>query len=101
MSPPFFVHVLASASRRLYVGVTNDLARRLVEHRSGDMTTFTGRYNITRLVRAEPYPTAIEGIAREKQLNGWSREKKLALVEADNPQWSDLSAEAGFDRMIG
>jgi putative endonuclease len=100
MSGPFHVYILASASRRLYVGVTNDLARRLGEHRSGDRTPFTGKYNITRLVHVEPFPTAIEAIAREKQVKGWSRAKKLALVEADNPQWRDRSADAEFARML-
>ena len=100
MSPPYFVYVLASPSRRLYVGMTNDLARRLEEHRVADRASFTGRYNITRLVHAETFATALEAIAREKQLKGWSRERTLALVEAANPQWRDLTGDAAFARMM-
>ena len=100
MSLPYFVYVLASPGRRLYVGTTNDLVRRLAEHRSGDRSSFTGRYNINRLVHAESFAAALEAIAREKQLKGWSREKKLALVEAANPQWRDLTEDAAFARMM-
>lgn len=99
MAAPFHVYVLASPGRRLYVGVTNDLARRLVQHRSGDRTTFTGRYNITRLVHAESYPTAMDAIRREKQLKGWSRAKKIELVESYNPQWNDLTGDVEHARM--
>jgi putative endonuclease len=100
MSLPYFFYVLASPSRRLYVGMTNDLARRLAEHRTGDRTTFTGQYNITRLVHAETYATALQAIAREKQVKGWSRARKLALVEGANPQWRDLTEDAQFARMM-
>ena len=81
--------MLASRSRALYVGVPSDLARRLAEHRAG--AGHTGRYRIDRLVYAEEHVHARDAIAREKQIKGWRREKKVALVERANPTWRDLS----------
>ena len=86
MARPLLVYVLASRSQALYVGVTNDLVRRLGEHRAGHVT-HTARYRIDRLVHVEAYPIARDAIAREKQLKGWSRAKKVALVEGENPTW--------------
>ena len=83
------MYLLASRSRALYVGVTNDIARRVTEHRAG-LSVHTARYHIDRLVRVEAYPTAGDAISREKQIKGWRREKKTALVETDNPTWRDL-----------
>ena len=85
----FYVYLLASRSRALYIGVTNDVSRRVAEHRAG-LSVHTARYCIDRLVRVEAYPTARDAIAREKQLKGWRREKKVALVATDNPTWRDL-----------
>jgi putative endonuclease len=85
----FFVYVLASYTRVLYVGVTNDLARRLEEHRAG-ACTFTARYRIHRLVYAEETADVRAAIRREKQIKGWTRDRKLALVDAANPEWRDL-----------
>jgi len=85
----FYVYLLASRSRALYIGVTNDIARRVAEHRAG-LSVHTARYHIDRLVRVEAYPSPRDAIAREKQLKGWRREKKVALVETDNPAWRDL-----------
>ena len=83
------MYLLASRSRALYVGVTNDVARRGAEHRAG-LSVHTARYRIDRLVRVEAYPTPRDAIAREKQIKGWRREKKVALVALDNPTWRDL-----------
>ncbi|MEM1117811.1 MAG: GIY-YIG nuclease family protein [Bacteroidota bacterium] len=91
MPRPLTVYLLASRSRALYVGVTNNLPRRLAEHRGG-LSEFTARYRIDRLVHVETYDQAADAIAREKQLKGWSREKKVALVERENPTWRDLDA---------
>ena len=88
----FCVYILASRSRRLYVGVTNDLVRRLGQHRAGQ-SAFTARYQIDRLVYYEQTPNAGAAIAREKELKGWTRERKLALVEAVNAGWRDLAAD--------
>src|SRR5215210_7804838 len=86
----FFVYILASRSRTLYVGVTNDMARRLAQHRMAT-TGFSARYRCARLVFVESAPDARTAIAREKQLKNWRREKKLALIQAMNPGWDDLS----------
>ena len=85
--------VYIMASRRngtLYVGVTNDLARRVHEHRNGGGATFTRKYGVTRLVWCERYADINEAIAREKQLKKWERAWKLELIEAMNPDWADL-----------
>jgi len=77
----------------LYIGVTTDLGRRLEEHRRG-LSIHTKQYNITHLAYIESFDTAPDAIAREKQLKGWRREKKVALIDAANPEWLDLSGEA-------
>ncbi|MBS0526992.1 MAG: GIY-YIG nuclease family protein [Proteobacteria bacterium] len=87
------VYILASPNgRALYIGVTTDLGRRLDEHRRG-ISVHTKQYNITRLVYIESFDTAPDAIAREKQLKTWRREKKIALIDAANPEWLDLSSE--------
>ena len=88
----YFVYILASKSCVLYIGVTNDLARRLLEHKQKLIAGFTRKYNVNRLVYFESFGDIREAIAREKQLKGWRREKKVALVERGNPTWQDLSA---------
>ena len=87
----FFVYILANRSRGLYVGVTNDIARRLAQHRSAT-SGFSARYRCARLVFVETAADARTAIAREKQIKNWRREKKLALIQAKNPAWDDLSA---------
>jgi len=87
----FHVYVLASRSRRLYVGVTSDLACRLAQHRSGTPPGHAHRYGITRLVYVEWHPCARAAIAREKQLKRWPRWRKDRLIESRNPDWADLS----------
>jgi putative endonuclease len=90
----FFVYILASRYRTLYVGITNDLVARLAEHRSGEGSQFTARYKVTSLVYFEEWYDATQAITREKQLKGWRREKKIELIEEANPAWSDLTDEA-------
>jgi putative endonuclease len=90
-----FVYILASKSRRLYVGVTNDLARRVWEHKSSAVSGFTKRYGITRLVYFEPLIGPIQAIEREKQIKDYARVKKVAMIESMNPEWKDL-AECWF-----
>ena len=89
----YWVYLLTNASTSmLYVGVTSDLERRLAEHRSGeDPKAFTARYRTHQLVHAEPFGEVRDALAREKQLKGWSRAKKRALVNAANPEWRDLA----------
>ena len=86
-----FVYLIANRSRVvLYVGVTNDLARRVWEHRSDAVKGFTSKYKVDRLVYYEQFPDALSAIMREKEIKGWRREKKNALVRTANPKWQDL-----------
>ncbi|MCX7792203.1 MAG: GIY-YIG nuclease family protein [Chloroflexaceae bacterium] len=88
-----YVYILASFRRTLCIGVTNDLERRLWEDSSGRGSLFVRRYNVYRLVYVETTDDAAAAIAREKQLKGWRRSKKIALIESVNPAWRDLGAE--------
>jgi putative endonuclease len=92
----FHVYILSSLSRVLYVGVTNDLSRRVYEHKQGAVPGFTARYNVRRLVYFEEFAGALSAIAREKQLKRWRRGKKVCLIESSNPLWRDLS-EGWYD----
>jgi putative endonuclease len=88
----YFVYILAS--RRygtLYIGVTNDLRRRLEQHRSAAVSSFTRRYKLHRLVHVETFENPEFAIAREKQLKTWNRDWKIRLIEEQNLEWSDLS----------
>ena len=89
----YYVYILASFRRTLYVGVTNNLERRLWEHRNGLGSAFVRRYNVYQLVYVEETGDVLAAIAREKQIKAWRRSKKVALIEAANPTWRDLSAE--------
>jgi putative endonuclease len=91
-SRQYSVYLLASKSRRLYVGVTNDLSRSVWEHKNGTASRFTHHYGITQLVHVETTSSPHEAIAREKQIKGWLRRKKVALIEGANPLWEDLAA---------
>ena len=94
----YYVYILASRSKRLYVGMTNDLERRLWEHRNSEPGSFTHRYNIERLVYLEEFDDPSEAIDREKQVKKWRREKKIWLIETINQEWNDLS-EGWYDPM--
>ena len=87
----YFVYILASRSRRLYVGVTNNLVVRLWQHRA-QQVQFTARYQVTSLVYFDTTGDVRTAIAREKELKGWRREKKIELIERDNPGWRDLAS---------
>ncbi len=89
----YYVYILASKSRVLYIGITNDLARRLHEHKHKLNPGFTKQYNVNRLVYYEEGNDVEQTILREKQLKGWLRKKKIALIESVNPEWKDLSEE--------
>ena len=86
----YYVYILASRSRSLYIGVTNNLGRRLLSHRDGKVAT-TAKYRIVRLVYVETTEDIRAAIAREKLLKGWLRERKLALIAAANPGWDDIA----------
>ena len=87
----YYVYIMASRSRVLYTGVTNDLARRVNEHKRRLTRGFTSRYRITRLVYFEEFGDVRDAIAREKQLKGWVRARKVRLIEQKNPTWKDLA----------
>ena len=89
MSRTYWVYILASRSRNLYTGVTNNLQRRMIEHRQGLVPGFTARYKILRLVHCERFADIRDAIGREKEIKGWRREKKIWLIECDNPTWQD------------
>jgi len=86
-----FVYILASKTRCLYVGVTNNLIRRVWEHREGTIPGFTRRYGVKQLVYFESFEGPEVAIHREKQIKRYSRVKKLALIESLNPEWHDLA----------
>jgi putative endonuclease len=89
----YFVYILASRSRCLYVGMTNDLTRRIAEHKSKAVDGFTRRYHIDRLVWFESTNSVVEATEREHQIKRWRREKKVRLIEMENAAWADLAAE--------
>ena len=89
----YFVYILTNASGTLYTGVTNNLERRIAEHRSGEVQGFANRYRLGRLVYFEKTDRIKSAIEREKQINGWKRKRKIELIESVNPNWKDLSAE--------
>ena len=94
MDAAFFVYILASKRNgTLYVGVTNDLARRLSEHKAKLVPSFTCKYNVDQLVYFEAYDSILEARAREHSLKRWRRAWKIALIEKLNPDWRDLAYE--------
>ena len=93
MRPTYYVYIMASHTKVLYIGMTSDLPARVVQHKQKSGLSFTARYNVTKLVYVEQYPEVYEAIAREKKLKGWIRARKMALVEAVNPTWQDLASD--------
>jgi putative endonuclease len=89
----YYVYIMASHSRVIYIGMTNDLRRRVAQHQQKLVEGFTQKYNCTMLVYYESTEDVHSALAREKELKGWRREKKIALIESRNPTWQDLSAE--------
>ncbi len=89
----YYLYIATNRSGTLYTGMTNDLVRRMNEHRAGELEGFTNKYNITRLVYFEHTTNVTAAIAREKQIKGWRRNKKIKLIEKMNPYWRDLFDE--------
>lgn len=90
----YFVYILASKQNTvLYIGVTNNLERRVLEHKNKINKGFTSRYNVDKLVYFEEYTNINEAIKREKQLKKWNRQWKIDLIEKINPDWKDLAAK--------
>src|SRR5580704_4793867 len=91
MGRSYCVYTLASRSRTLYTGVTDNLERRMIEHREGLVPGFTSQYRIFRLVHFKEFGDIRAAIAREKEIKGWRREKKIWMIERGNPTWVDLA----------
>jgi putative endonuclease len=89
----YFVYILSNNHGVLYVGVTNDLRRRIHQHRTGESLGFTSRYHVGRLLYWEDTPDIRCAIAREKEIKSWRREKKLALIRTVNPRFRDLAED--------
>jgi putative endonuclease len=90
----FWIYIVTNVHDSvLYIGITNDLARQVSEHRSGEVPGFTSAYRCRKLIYYEHCTDAQDAIAREKQLKKWSREKKVALIATLNPHWKDLAPE--------
>ena len=98
MDRTYCVYILASRSRTLYTGVTSNIRKRLFQHREGRMRGFTSQYRVHRLVHYETFGDIKAAIGREKEIKGWRREKKIALLEKSNPTWDDLAAEIARDK---
>lgn len=94
MDRQYFVYIMTNKRNTvLYTGVTNDLGRRIFEHKEKELPGFTKRYNVTKLVYYEVYDDPYNAICREKQIKGGSRKKKIDLIQSENPEWRDLYYE--------
>lgn len=87
----YYVYIMTNKSKTLYTGVTNNLNRRVYEHKNKLLPGFTAKYNITKLVYYEIFNDINQAISREKQIKGWLRQKKIDLIESLNSEWNDLS----------
>jgi putative endonuclease len=87
----FYVCIMSNPSRTLYTGVTNDLERRVVEHKQGDTKAFTSRYQLNMVAWYDTFPEPGQAIEAEKRIKAWCRSKKIALIEKMNPLWLDLA----------
>ena len=88
----YYVYIMASKHRAIYIGVTNLLRRRVFKHKQGTASKFTAKYNCNKCVYFETFDEITDAIAREKELKGWRRQRKLALINASNPDWTDQFA---------
>jgi putative endonuclease len=91
----FWVYILVSRAGTLYTGVTGYIDRRISQHKMDSIEGFTKKYKVHRLVHYETFEHALNAVRREKQLKGWRREKKIALIEKANPRWQDLAEHWG------
>lgn len=92
----YYVYIMTNKSNTLYVGVTDNIERRLWEHKNKLVKGFTNKYNINKLIYLEEYNDITEAIYREKQIKGWAREKKMELIKTQNPEFNDLGKEWGW-----
>jgi putative endonuclease len=97
MNYKFWVYIVGSQTGTLYVGMTNNIERRMREHKSGEFEGFASKYGCNRLVYWESFDEVQRAINREKQLKGWTRAKKIGLLESMNPRWADLAEKWGAE----
>jgi putative endonuclease len=96
----YFVYIMSSHSGTLYIGMTNSIYRRALEHKSGQIDGFASKYGCTRLVHYESFDDVHRAIGREKELKGWTRAKKVALIESRNHRWVDLAEHWGAQMLF-
>ena len=93
----YLVYIVASRTGTLYIGVTSNLHVRVLQHKSGEIEGFSSKYCCNRLILWESFDDVLKAIDREKQLKGWRRSKKIALIEFRNPRWEDLAEKWGSE----
>jgi len=96
----YYVYIMASRSLTLYTGITDNMFRRALEHKTGKIEGFTKRYNISRLVYYEEFKYVTNAIAREKQVKAWTRAKRITLIKSMNPTWQDLAEGWGEETKL-
>jgi putative endonuclease len=96
----YFAYIVCSRSGTLYIGMTNSVFRRALEHKRGEVEGFASKYHCDRMVYYESFDDVHKAIAREKQLKGWRRSKKIALIESKNPRWEDLTEKWGAQMLF-
>jgi putative endonuclease len=96
----YFVYIMCSGSGTLYIGMTNSIYRRALQHKRGETEGFSSKYHCDRLVYYESFDNVHKAIGREKQLKGWSRAKKIALIESRNAHWQDLAEKWGAEMLF-
>lgn len=92
----YWTYIMASRTGTLYIGITNNIERRVREHKTAQFEGFSSKYQCDRLVYYERFDDVLTAIDREKQLKGWRRAKKIALIESTNPRWEDLAEKWGW-----
>ena len=100
MTRTFWVYIVASIDGTLYIGVTNNIDRRAFEHREGLIDGFSKKYACKRLVYFEEFSDIRSAIEREKRIKGWTRKRKIELIESTNPEWQDLAKDWGWQRLM-
>src|SRR5579859_132777 len=100
MTRTFWVYIVASIGGTLYIGVTNNIDRRAFEHREELIDGFSKRYDCKRLVYFEEFSDIRSAIEQEKRIKGWTRKRKIALIESINPEWQDLAKDWGWQRLM-
>ena len=96
----YYVYIMSSHSGTLYIGMTNSIYRRAFQHKAGEIEGFTKKYHCNRLAHYESFDDVHRAIGREKELKGWTRSRKIALIEASNPRWTDLSEHWGSQMLF-